>query len=321
MATFFDGFEQFGNNDRPDQLLRLAGYTLNGAVTVAGGRKGGGSSLTTYRSNFQRAWTFSGNAMSIGFAVKMDARGPLIAIRKGTTAMLVWSDPETGLVNIGTSLATGIPGYVNPLKDRWYYFEIEMTKNDSAFKLYVNGRLDQTYPLNGNINGDLIIEYNPYTLFEGSDFGSDTGTRIFDDIYLSDSARIQPIQVTTRFPTADSEPLDWSFTGAASHWQAVGQLPPDMLDKFIYTAKDGATDQFTSAAALPDTNPIRYLQMMALFRKATSDPMDLIFNIDDQKVTQSNIPKDWTFRYMPFNASGYTAGNIGAAKFGAQLDL
>lgn len=321
MATFIDGFEQFGNNDRPETLMRLAGYTITGAVSVAAGRKGASSAIVAYRSSFKRTWSFSGNAMSIGFAVKMDTRGPVLAVKKGTTAMFVWLDPLTGLVNVGTTLANSNPGYVNPLKDRWYYFEIEMTKGDAAFKLYVNGRLDQSYPLNGNISGDVEVEFNPYLLFEASDFGGDTGTRLFDDFYMTDGPRIEPIQITTRFPTADSDPLEWSFTGAPGHWQTVSQLPPDMLDRFIYSAQDGAVEQFVSASPMPDSNPIRHLQMLALFRKATSDPMDLIFNIDGQKVTQANIPKDWTFRYMPFSASGYTAGNIGAAKFGVTLDL
>jgi hypothetical protein len=97
--------------------------------------------------------------------------------------------------------------------------------------------------------------------------------------------------------------------------------PINELDKFIYTAVDGNQNTFFSSSPLPDSNPIRYLQLITLFRKATSDPMNLDFNIDDQVKREANITRDWTFRYTMFSPAGYDAASLAAAEFGVKLIL
>lgn len=313
MATFIDGFEQFAG-DRGPALLRMAGY-LVGNVTVVGGRKAGSRALSTYRSSFQRNWQMAGNTLSIGFAVKYDSRGPLVAIGSGGNNLYMWVDPVTGLLNMGTGLTAGTPGYVNPLLNRWYYVEMVINKTANTVTAFVNGKQDISIPVPAFITGALVVTYNPWGLFT-----DDYGTRIYDDIYITDGARIEPIQVTTRNPTADGQKTDWSFVGAATRWQAVSP-PINELDKFIYSAIDGNENTFISAGGLPDSNPIKFLQLITLFRKATSDPMSLDFNIDAQVKREANITRDWTFRYTMFDAAGYDAGNIGLAEFGVKLIL
>lgn len=96
-------------------------------------------------------------------------------------------------------------------------------------------------------------------------------------------------------------------------------MPINELDKFIYTAVDGNESSFKSTTGLPDTNPLRYLQLITLFRKATSDPMSLDFNIDSQVKREQNITRNWTFRYTMFSAAGYDATTIKGAEFGVKL--
>lgn len=310
MATFIEGFEQFRDGDGT-KLMRLAGYTLAGTVQVAGGRKGG-SAIVAYRSKLIREWNFTGT-LSIGVAAQFDTRGPILAIKRGSAALFLWADPDTGLLNLGETRTSGNPGYANPLKDRWYYYELVLAAGEAT--LYVNGKQDSQVTLPVGLTGMCTIEMNPYDMF-----ASDYGTRSYDDFYLNDGARLQPIQVTTRFPTADGQKTDWSFVGAATRWQAVS---PEikLLDKNIYTAIDGAQNTFKSAVALPDNNPIRFLQLITLFRKATPDPMNLIFSVENQAVKETNISRDWTFRYTPMDAAGYTPANITAAEFGVKLEL
>lgn len=315
MATFIDGFEQFAG-DRGAALMRLAGYAAGNVQQVAG-RKPGGRAMSTYRSNFTRNWTMAGDKLAVGFAVKYDARGPLLAIGAGANNLYMWIDPSTGLLNMGTARNAGTPGYVNPLLNRWYYIEMVFDRVLNTVTAFVNGKQDISIPFPAFITGDLVITYNPWGLFSSP---QDFGTRIYDDIYINDGPRIEPIQVTTRNPTADGAHTDWSFVGAATRWQAVS---PEIneLDKFIYTAVDGNKNTFVSAGALPDSNPIKYLQLITMFRKATSDPMSLDFNIDEQVKREANISRNWTFRYTMFDAAGYDAGNIGAADFGVKLIL
>lgn len=314
MALFFDGFEQFSRTDRPETLVRLAGYTTEGTMVMTAGRKSGGYAFSLYRAALMRAWTFSGTVMSFGFAVKFDVRGPIVSVRVNATNVLtVYIDPDTGLINFG-----GEVGYVNPLKTRWYYMEVELDRTTNQARLYVNGKLDITAPLPTSVTGAITLRLNPYEAVPPG-ATADYGTKTIDDLYISDTVRLQPMQITTRFPTATID-SDWSVTGAGSHHAAVTP-PVDTLDKFIFTSINDAHDSFTSATVLPDGGAVKHLQLITLFRKATTDPMSLELNIDGQKVTVANISRDWTYRYTPMSASGYDAGNIVQAEFGVRLKL
>lgn len=315
MATFIDGFEQF-SGDRTTALMRMAGYTV-GSVTLAAGRSNSSLSVTSYRASISREWQLTGNAFTVGFAVKFDTRGPLVAIGVGANQLYVWLDPDTGLINIGTSRAAGTPGYVNPLKNRWYYLELQLDLNARKATLFLNGKSDITVDLPAFVTGKVVVKLNPYELFSNP---SDFSTKLYDDLYLTDSNRLSPLQITTRFATADGGKTGWSVAGAATGWKAVSP-PIEDLDKFIYTARDGNASSFISNTGLPDNNPLRFLQLITLFRKATSDPMSLIFNIDSKISTESNIGRDWTFRYTPFSAAGYDANSIKTAEFGVTLQL
>lgn len=315
MTTFIDGFEQFAG-DRTEALMRMAGYSV-GVITIVAGRKAGSRAIGTYRSSFSRPWTMAGQQLCIGFAVKFDTRGPLVAIGVGGNQLYVWIDPVTGLLNIGPTFNSATPGYVNPLLNRWYYFEVLLDKDAGTATVFVNGKQDVSAPLPSFITGTVVVNYNPWNLFTTP---ADYGTRVYDDIYMTDGPRLQPIQVTTRNPTGDGSDTNWSFTGAATRWQTVSP-PVNELDKFIFTAIDGNKNTFVSVAEMPDANPIRFLQMITLFRKATPDPMSLDFNIDQQVIRETNISRNWTFRYTMFGAAGYDASNIAAAEFGVKLKL
>lgn len=312
MALFFDGFDQFARNTRPEQLVRLADYTLEGAPVMVAGRKTNSYALALYRAAMSRNWLFSGALMSVGFAVKFDARGPLVAVRaeNGDTNLLTLAcDTTSGLLNLNGSV-----GYVNPLKSRWYYVELELDKTANEARVYINGKPDVTVALPAGLTPTVTLRLNPYEAGE-----NDFGTRLFDDFYINDGARLNPLQVTTRFPSADVH-TDWNVTGATAHFAAVTS-PVDMLDKFIYATVDDVQDTFTSNVTLPDGNPVTNLQLITLFRKATADPMSLELNIDNQKVTVANIGRDWSYRYTLMNPDGYTADNILTSEFGVRLKL
>lgn len=313
MALFFDGFDQFARTERPEQLIRLAGYTLEGTATMVAGRKPNSYSMSLYRGALSRMWAFTGGIMSLGFAVKFDGRGPMVAIRANngdlTNLLVLAADPVSGLLNMN-----GMVGYVNPLKDRWYYIELELDKTSGQARVFVNGKPDVVTTLPTLPTQELLVRLNPYDADK-----NDFATRLYDDFYVTDAARLKPMQITTRFPTAEVS-TDWNVTGTPSHFTAVSP-PIDMLDKFIYATAPDALDSFTSSTTLPDDNPVKYLQLITLFRKATADPMSLQLNIDDQKVTESNISRDWTFRYTQFSPAGYTAKSIVPSEFGVRLKL
>lgn len=318
MALFFDGFEQFSRTERVSQLLQLANYKFNGTPTVATGRKGG-SALVMYRSYLAREWTITGSVVTQGFAMNSDGRGAVFGIYPVAASnpfYIVRVDATTGLVMTGGTGVAGQPGYASPIKGRWYYFEIEMDFPNKQIRLYINGKLDSTTAMVDGIANASTLQFR---ISNYDAVGSDNVTRTVDDMYISDSARLGPMQVTTRFPTATTQD-EWSIQGAPSAHAAVSP-PVDMLEKYIYSGTADAEDQFTSATVLPDTAPIRHVQLMTLYRKATSDPMSLEVNIGDNKTTLTNIPRDWTFQYTPMPAGGLDAGNIAGTEFGVKLKL
>lgn len=310
MAIFLDGFDQFGRTDRPEQYIRLAGYTLGGQATMVTGRKGG-YAMSLYRANLQRTVSFTGNQLTIGFAMRYDKRGGLFAIAgEGSSTFVVGLrvDDTNGLMYLN-----GVPSYIAPLINRWYYFELEMDKSAGTITLVVNGKADISVPLPAEVAGQIVLTWNAYQLA-----ANDFATKLLDDMYINDGTRLSPMQITTRFPTSTVDD-DWQVT-YGSHFAAVSP-PIDTLNKYIYSGTADAHDSFKSSTPLPDASPIRYLQLLTLYRKATSDPLSLELNIDDQKVTLTNLPRDWTYAYTPMSPAGYDASSIIDAEFGVRLKV
>lgn len=309
MAILLDGFEQFSQTDRAAQYMRLAGYTV-GDVTLVGGRKGG-NAVSMYRSSMRRAFAFTGQQLTVGFAMRFDKRGPIFGVQLSGQSVYQLAfrvDKDTGLIVIN-----GVSGYIAPLPNRWYYFELEMNKAAGTAQLYVNGRPDVAAPLPGTLAGDITLVFNPFDVVQ-----DDFGTRLLDDLYITDALRLGPLQVTTRFPTTALK-TDWQNAGGSNI--AAVSPPIDTLDKYIFTGVPDAEDQYKSSTALPDNSPLRFVQLMTLYRKATSDPLSLEVNLDDQRVTISNLPRDWAFSYTPMSAAGYDSTSIVDAQFGVKLKV
>jgi hypothetical protein len=318
MTLLFDGFEQFSRTERVNQLLQLAGYKFVGTPTVAAGRKGG-NSLVLFHAYLEREWTVKAGILTHGFAMKSDGRGAIYAIYlPGNSApqYVVSVDKTTGLVMSGPVGTAAQPGYASPIIGRWYYFEFEIDFNNSQIRMYINGKLDSTTTMPAPMVNAMVLKLRMSAYETVND---DNVTRSLDDMYITDAARLGPMQVTTRFPTATPKD-EWSIQGAPSAHAAVSP-PIDMLEKYIYSGTADAEDQFTSSTQLPDTAPIRHVQLMTLYRKATSDPMSLEINLGGDKTTLTNIPRDWTFQYTPMSADGLDAGNIAGTEFGVKLKL
>ena len=64
---FIDGFEQFDKAENPATEMRLANYTILGNVVTGTGRKTG-RSLVCSSSSVSRAWPWTGDRFSVGFA-------------------------------------------------------------------------------------------------------------------------------------------------------------------------------------------------------------------------------------------------------------
>lgn len=315
MAIFFDGFEQFDKAPSATELMRRAGYTCDGGGIGSGVKPGGRClALLTGYDPVTRPWYMAEDVLTVGLAVKFDERGGLFWVSAGTDKLAISGSTDTGLLYIGTE-----PGYVLPGKNRWYYFELVMDATQGTATLFVNGKPDIVVPLpSGFAQGANVI----VGLEAGGDPNGIPHGVQYDDYYIKDGDRLNAVQIATRFPTSQ-QAAEWHVMSEVENqpnWEAVGTLPVELLDRFIYSDVDGAQDQYQSDTQLPDNNPVLHLGLVTLVRKATSDPITVTVNIDGATEELTTLKRDWEYRYSVFDATGYDESSVESAVFGVTLN-
>lgn len=307
MSLFFDGFEQFDRAETPGSEMRLADYTVTGLIALGTGRIGTSRALILSNASVARSWQWTGENFSMGVAIKFAARGQMFSLGGGLSLRM---DPETGRARIGED-----SGMAAPVKDRWYYFEVVLNRTAETADVYINGKLDLTVPLSAETLASPVITatLNP---------SGDHYSRTVDDFYLNDGPRVQPIQVTTRFPTADVGPNEWAPTAgpSAAHYAMVAPLPVDKLDRYLIGNVSGAEESFASIQPLPDDNPVIGIGMISLVRKTTIDNLSMTTKFSGREVLQSDISLDWRYRFSLFALDGDNKQSIESATFGVVLN-
>lgn len=309
---FIDGFEQFDKAENPAAEMRLANYTILGWVATGTGRKSG-RSLVCAGSSVSRAWPWSGDRFSVGFAFRFDKRGALIQFNNGVVLAL---DVSTGRPYF-TAAEVGNAG---PVKNRWYYCEIELRRNARQMIVWFNGRQDfiGTMPEELASANTVTCRLNPWNAV-ADDVNT---TKMYDDFYMNDGERIQPMQIMTRFPNVDAGPNEWapSVSPTSAHWAMVGPVPTDKLDRYLIANVTGAEESFTSTAQLPDSNDVLALGLVSLVRKTTVDNLTLTMKFGGRDIPNTDIPMNWGYRYSDVPVQGDTSDTILAEEFGAVLN-
>lgn len=329
---FFDGFEQFRTGDKiaTNSLLAMAGYAAFGEIGSGIGRLPGSTSMYTLTSRIEKTWTWSGDTLSIGFACRQAGRGGLLSLKLDPQAngldphTVVYNDPLTGLVTIRNTDHAEEVGYVTPLKQRWYYYEFVITRSTSTMVVFVNGKEDVRFGIDPAITAaaNVIITLNPFnfmTFFPPEAEYKEAGM-LFDDLYIRDGGRLGPVQISGRLPTADVS-TEWNVStasGTGLHFLQVGMLPPDLANRFIFTAENGKLDSFKSLGTLPENGDLISHGVIALVRKATADPVSVVTNVNDTTVTIDNVGRKWEYRYTLMSVDGWSIEDVQSAVFGVR---
>lgn len=329
MAEFYDGFEQFRTDETKPvtYFLDMAKYISRGNLESGAGRLSNSVALFTKSSSFEREWVWAGDTITIGFACRQSIRDPIFGIRMGEDIgtevphVLVHIDRESALVTV-TDGETKEVGYVTPLPNRWYYYEVVLTKSTRTIEVFVNGKKDVTFTLPAIFaqSSTMRFVFNPYDLSPNWVTPADV---VFDDLYIRDAGRLGPIQISGRLPTEDIS-REWMVSSedpAGAHWAMVGTMPPNPNDKFIFTAENAKLDSFKSNVKLPDAGRIIAHGLVALVRKATADPVTIVASIDGNTVSMANINRSWEYRYTLFPAGAYDKAAIEGATFGVKTNL
>lgn len=304
---FIEGFEQFAFDGDIPAFMRRAGYSITGSFGFGTGRKAG-ASVMLGRGRVSRSFPSGTNKFSVGFAFKMVTRGNLVSLETAGVKLFIGIDQLTGLIMSGAE-----SGYLIPLRERWYYCEVELNKQTKVADVYLNGKKDISVVVPDAIAAATSLTVNLRDFTE-TDFAEIT----FDDFYVSDGNRIGPITVTTRMPHRDVT-SQWGVAGSDSHFGAVGQVPPDLLDRFIYSGTDGATDAFRSETPLSEQTDVRGVSVVTMIRKATVDPISVDVFTNDSVVNEASLPRDWEYRYSEMGAIPQHV--IPDSQFGVKIKL
>lgn len=293
MATlFFDGFEQFDQSRDYNAQMRKADYVVAGQVYSGAGRRNG-KCLTTFRSSISRTVNWVDNILSFGFAMKHTARGGICSL--GSINFVL--DADDGAPRFLTA-----KGITLPILSKWYYFEVEANKATRTISFYINGKLDGQATLPDNLIDEdhPIITLNAYNARPSliDDKLVDNATRMYDDFYIYNGSRLSPVQITTRLPTSDIQKQWMVLPDGIQHWQAVGQLPTDELNRYIITHVNNAVDEFGSTQKLPDANPVIAVGALGLLRSATADMCSVDFKVGQRIQNVGNLTPTWHYRYV-----------------------
>lgn len=329
---FYDGFEQFRTGDKiaTNTLLAMAGYSTLGEINSGLGRLPGSTSMYTMTSRIDKEWTWSGDKLTIGFACRQAGRGGLLSLKLDPQAtsldphVVVYNDPTSGLVTIRNTDKSEEVGYVTPLKQRWYYYEFVLSKSTGTMTVFVNGKEDVAFAIDPAIvaSANVIITMNPFNFmrfFPPENEYVEMGM-LFDDLYIRDGDRIGPVQISGRLPTADVS-TEWNVSttsGTGLHFLQVGLLPPDLPNRFIFSAENDKLDSFKSLGSLPENGELISHGVIALVRKATADPVSIIANVNNNTVTIDNVDRKWTYRYTLMPTSGWSLSDVESAVFGVR---
>lgn len=290
---------------------------------IVGARAGDVSSTATIYvsmappTTISRTLTSTQSKVVIGFAHRSTARGRILAVKD-----LFNMDWPAGIEILGAR------GASVPIRNVWYYYEIEIDKAANKLRLYVNDTLDITVDLPA-----AAAAMTNYVITWQTENGA--VSRI-DDVYLLDgditggstlTSRLKPISVPVRLPTADSS-VDWDGSDPGPHWSLVGLLPPSPTS-YVRSAISGEQDLYTSGTPLPAgagtaAAPILAVGVIALAQKSDLDNRQLGLVIgapgNQSEVIDTSLSTTLEYSFAIFEKApgdqAWTAENVQSTPFG-----
>lgn len=310
MFKFCDGYDHYADIGVKGTILQgyltAAGYTVRNAsdttFAVVEGRRTGAKALmftvaASSSINASLSWGFSttDNMVTFGFAMKA-GQSRMRICRVENIIDVDW-DTTTGKLRVGETLGK------DPLiLNAWYYFEIEIHKDTNEVKVWANNELQMTV-------APSSAPTTQYTISWGQTGTAPTaGQQTLDDFYVIDgtgsknNARLTPVEITSRMPTADVT-TQWEVVGAASgspHYQIVSQLSPGGSGKpYLQSNTAGATDMYRSNATLPTSNQVFAVSVIAYARKGDLDDrkLGMVINTDGGTPTEVQVPLTEEYKY------------------------
>lgn len=271
-------------------------------------------------TTFSRTLVSTQARVVIGFAHRASARGRILTIRD-----LLTVDWPAGIEILG------VRGASVPIRDVWYYYEIEIDKVAGKVRLFVNDTPDlevdlpaaganmSTYVLTWQAENGAVARLDDLYLLDGDQAGGSTLT-----------SRLKPISIPIRMPTADVL-TEWDASTPGQHWPLVGLLPPSDVS-YIRSATSGQQDLYSSDTPLPagagtEDAPIIAVGVMALAQKSDLDNRQLGLVVgapgNQKEVVDTTLSTTLEYSFAVFEKApgdqAWTAENVLSTPFGVAV--
>lgn len=320
-----DGFDQAPAATNIAATLTSMGYEIfgDGALSWAPGREDDSQALVLSQADdtvaLERSLPWNGDVIVIGFAVMATERAQLLSVSGESGFVIGWDDDG---MHLRDQVSTA-----KPIRNRWYYLEVELDKANNICQLYINGDLDMTAPLPDGMAGATQVDLswagvNP-TNVAGQEPPTD-GTIIpsdiaIDDLYVADEV-LSPQAIQTRFPDADVL-TEWTAANGGPHYEEVTQQPPD-AGHYITSFTTGARDTFTSSKTLPEGATITAAAITVRARKGDIDDRAIGLLLGDDEELQSELTLEaayYTKYFQPGEGETWDAATLESLPFGVAV--
>lgn len=307
MLLHTDGFDHYAPKTALASditaYLQAAGYVVNNATNttfqIADGQDATslGLKMTVAASSgtppsFSRAVSSLASLIVFGFSFR-GAQSRLRFARIAGVIDLDW-DAATGKMKVGETLGQDVI-----ILNAFWFVEIEIDKTANEVRVWANDTLQMTVALPGGVG-------TAYTITWGISAASASAATIeIDDLYVLDNsggqnnARLGPVQIITRPPTADVT-TQWTPVGATgTHFSILAQLAPGAANApYLQANVDGKVDKFTSNVVLPNANQIFGVALVSYARKGDLDNRNLGMTIGTAGGdVEVQVPLDTAFAY------------------------
>lgn len=256
------------------------------------------------------------NKIVIGFAMQANARETIMSI----TDLFEVEWLSTGYPKIGTEVGTIIP-----ILNTWYYYEFVINKSTHEVTMWLNGYEQFTATFEDDVPNTIEAVWG------WKSAGSAANMRL-DDLYIVDDAdatskykdRMGPMEIVTRFPTANGSVAWAPIPSTKSNWQIVSQVPANTVE-YVQSNTIGATDLYVSATAV--TGSVLAVAVSTLAAKADVDNHAIAVVVEQNGVTKESQNIDLNLQYTysqgvfekDANGVDWTAESASAARFGMKV--
>ncbi len=336
---FLDSVDHYNT---PTQKWTTSGSNV---IIAAGGARTGAQGLRFNNGYASSSWLQltldAQQTWIIGFAFRTPSApsgsADLCSTFDGATkqcAVQLNPDMTLRLVRGGTPLATSTRALS---LNTFYYIEFKNIIADAGglTEVRVNEEVWATF------NGDTQNTANPFAnaLRLKGDAGP-SGTTInldYDDIYILDGTGGAPnndywgdTQIEAKVPDGAGFYTEWAtLVGAATHWQAVNEVPPNEDTSYIADSLLDVRDTFTFQDLSLISAQINGIQVLIRAREDVAGGVTIArmyrnAGVDNQG---ADTPINTSYAYYireimesdPIAAGPWTVGNINSAEFGVRV--